>query len=253
MNFDKTHIEEEEEEEMPKYTCEKCAHIFSQKSHYTAHQNKKIDCSSTTAIKSVVQKLADDEKNITVYKDWIQSKTFQHLSVGSANEVIYYFAESNKKLSNVSYDKIRKLSLFNVDVLNVDESNNSYYFNVPFDSRFDADIIDNISVSSTNDKMTATIILNGIEYELDKISEFVTVAMPYVQMTFKISFSEKPFIGDEVIIKSRNYMLSSEDRKFCLSTIKTDMFTYEGGNVYYKGPMEYCIVKQTKNSQEILK
>ena len=31
------------------------------------------------------------------------------------------------------------------------------------------------------------------------------------------------------------------------------MFTYEGGNVYYKGPIEYCIVKQPKNIQEILK
>ena len=85
-------------------------------------QNKKIDCSSTSAINTVVQKLVDKEK-IIVYKDWIESKTFPHFSwAGSANEVIYYFAESDMKLSNISYDKIRKLSLFNVDVLNVDKS-----------------------------------------------------------------------------------------------------------------------------------
>jgi hypothetical protein len=230
MNFDKTQSKEEEEEKMPIYTCEKCARTFSQKSHYTSHQNKKIDCSSTTAINTVVQKLVDKEK-IIVYKDWIESKTFPHLPlVGSANEVIDYFAESDMKLSNISYDKIRKLSLFNVDILNVDKSG-SYYFNVPFEARFEADIIDNIIVSSTNNKMVATILLNGIEYELDKISELVIIAMPYVQMSFKISFSEKPSFEDEVIIKCRNYMLCTEDRKIFLSTIKTDMFTYKGGNI----------------------
>ena len=29
---------------MPKYTCEGCLKEFSQKSHYTKHQNKKLPC-----------------------------------------------------------------------------------------------------------------------------------------------------------------------------------------------------------------
>jgi hypothetical protein len=48
--------------DMPTYTCEKCARTFSQKSHYTAHQNKKIDCATKTAIKEIAQKIVDQEK-----------------------------------------------------------------------------------------------------------------------------------------------------------------------------------------------
>jgi len=54
------------ESEMPTYTCEKCARTFSQKSHYTAHQKKKIDCSSQTNIsvaKSIIEKEEIKEMN----------------------------------------------------------------------------------------------------------------------------------------------------------------------------------------------
>jgi hypothetical protein len=47
---------------MTTYTCEKCARTFSQKSHYNAHQNKKIDCATKSAIKKIAQKIVDQEK-----------------------------------------------------------------------------------------------------------------------------------------------------------------------------------------------
>jgi hypothetical protein len=56
-------------EKMPTYTCEKCARTFSQKSHYTSHQNKKIDCSTKTAIKKIAQKIVDKEKEEEELKD----------------------------------------------------------------------------------------------------------------------------------------------------------------------------------------
>lgn len=40
---------------MPQYTCEKCAKVFKQKSHYTDHISKKNDCSKTTGINEIIE------------------------------------------------------------------------------------------------------------------------------------------------------------------------------------------------------
>ena len=43
---------------MPKYTCERCLKEFSQKSHYTKHQNKKIPCQDNKGkIEEVVENI----------------------------------------------------------------------------------------------------------------------------------------------------------------------------------------------------
>jgi type I restriction enzyme S subunit len=40
---------------MPIYSCEKCGRTFKQKSHYTDHTNKKIDCSQSTILSTVLE------------------------------------------------------------------------------------------------------------------------------------------------------------------------------------------------------
>ena len=43
---------------MPKYTCERCLKEFSQKSHYTKHQNKKLPCQDNKGkIEEVVENI----------------------------------------------------------------------------------------------------------------------------------------------------------------------------------------------------
>ena len=62
---DKEISEISEISEMTNYTCPKCARVFSQKSHYTSHQKKKIDCSNKTNIeivKSIIKNIEEDEK-----------------------------------------------------------------------------------------------------------------------------------------------------------------------------------------------
>ena len=45
---------------MPKYTCERCLKEFSQKSHYTKHQNKKLPCQDNQGkIENVVENIID--------------------------------------------------------------------------------------------------------------------------------------------------------------------------------------------------
>ena len=40
---------------MPEYTCEKCGKLFKQKSGFTDHMSKKIDCSKTTMINTIIE------------------------------------------------------------------------------------------------------------------------------------------------------------------------------------------------------
>ena len=57
---------------MPTYTCEKCARIFKQKSGYTDHMEKKIDCSKSTIINEVIEakvekKINEKVRSLTPY------------------------------------------------------------------------------------------------------------------------------------------------------------------------------------------
>ena len=50
---------------MPKYTCEHCLKEFSQKCHYTKHQNKKLPCQDNKGkIEEVVENIIINKKLI---------------------------------------------------------------------------------------------------------------------------------------------------------------------------------------------
>jgi len=58
---------------MPTYTCEKCARVFKQKSGYTDHMEKKIDCSKSTIINEVIEakvekKINEKVRSLTPYQ-----------------------------------------------------------------------------------------------------------------------------------------------------------------------------------------
>ena len=54
---------------MPIYTCERCLKEFSQKSHYTKHQNKKIHCQNNK------KKIEEVVENIIINKKLISNNT----------------------------------------------------------------------------------------------------------------------------------------------------------------------------------
>ena len=53
---------------MPTYTCEKCARIFKQKSGYTDHLKKKIDCTAVTAIAPILEEMKDIKRELQEMK-----------------------------------------------------------------------------------------------------------------------------------------------------------------------------------------
>ena len=53
---------------MTTYTCEKCARIFKQKSGYTDHMKKKIDCTTVSAIAPILEEMKEMKREIQEMK-----------------------------------------------------------------------------------------------------------------------------------------------------------------------------------------
>jgi len=65
---------------MPKYICTKCAHVFTQKSGFTDHMNKKIDCTQNTALDTLIEqkveaKVKETIRATTQYKQEVTKET----------------------------------------------------------------------------------------------------------------------------------------------------------------------------------
>lgn len=106
--------ETENVRKMPTYTCEKCARTFSQKSHYTAHQKKKYDCSTQTNMavaKAIIEKEEMKEMNdkyfdISDYKLYELPNFMSYAFDLTDNSIINAMAYIEYEQSNKSYDGI---------------------------------------------------------------------------------------------------------------------------------------------------
>jgi hypothetical protein len=87
---------------MPNYVCEKCARIFKQKSGYTDHMNKKIDCSSQTILDIIVKEKIEKaiKEKIYVTKETLPA-FFENL-----HNLLWYKAGLNSK------EAVEHLTLF---------------------------------------------------------------------------------------------------------------------------------------------
>ncbi len=80
---------------MGKYTCEKCGKEFSQKSHYTAHMNKKNPCVVESKIKEMID-TAVKEKLVEIKSKPIEFKIIDE------DDIIY----DNKLVKDINHKKI---------------------------------------------------------------------------------------------------------------------------------------------------
>ena len=72
---------------MGKYSCEKCAKTFSQKSHYDKHLNRKTPCEiQTYKIKTLISK-ADEEKLIELNKKLILNNTENNITINITEQM----------------------------------------------------------------------------------------------------------------------------------------------------------------------
>lgn len=65
---------------MPTYTCTKCARVFKQKSGFTDHMNKKVDCTQNTVLDTMIEKKVEAKVKETIrattqYKQEVTKET----------------------------------------------------------------------------------------------------------------------------------------------------------------------------------
>ncbi len=98
---------------MPKYTCERCLKEFSQKSHYTKHQNKKIPCQNNK------EKIEEVVENIIINKKLISNNT-ENINQTTMESQTGTLIKTNPKSENKSKDVVenaKKQVIINEDCI----------------------------------------------------------------------------------------------------------------------------------------
>lgn len=168
-------------------------------------------------------------KEQIIIKDFIKEKSINHIYLVNSQDYALSYMKNNN-IESMSYDDFSKIYLFNVEVLTLD-NNGNYSFIYPIQFRKKGDIIDNISITSSNKKMKCTFLFE--DRELENIKQLVICAMgDNISLKLKFSFSDKPSSKDEIFIQSCNYILSDVDRNLIKSSlILSEEFTYDEGTI----------------------
>ena len=102
---------------MPKYTCERCLKEFSQKSHYTKHQNKKIPCQDNKGkIEEVIENIIINKKLISNNTEFnminnIEMSHSQQKKTDILTSNTYYVGDNIELLKNVKSNSINLIYL----------------------------------------------------------------------------------------------------------------------------------------------
>lgn len=109
---------------MPKYTCEHCLKEFSQKSHYTKHQNKKLSCQDNKG------KIEEVVENIII------NKNKKLILNNIENNIINTMEASQKEPTQVEHKINDNVVLYIGDSMNIPKNNKfrMIYFDPPFNS-----------------------------------------------------------------------------------------------------------------------
>jgi site-specific DNA-methyltransferase (adenine-specific) len=99
---------------MPKYTCEHCLKEFSQKSHYTKHQNKKIPCQDNKGkIEEVVENIIINKKLISNHTgNIIINSTMESKPTDTPNVVEFEKMNLKQLKSYCKENKIKRYSTY---------------------------------------------------------------------------------------------------------------------------------------------
>ena len=114
---------------MPKYTCERCLKEFSQKSHYTKHQNKKLPCQDNKGkIEEVVENIIINKKLISNNTENIITK-MEDTSKQNENELDQFY--TNKDIALKCYNKLNEIINLNEYDIHLEPSAGSgSFFNI---------------------------------------------------------------------------------------------------------------------------
>lgn len=136
---------------MPKYTCERCLKDFSQMSHYTKHQNKKLPCQDNKGkIEEVVENIIINKKLISNNTENIIIKTqdmdidlqeFIKCDVFTPDDISKLMASKLNNKGNIlepsvgSGNLLKYINLKNYEYVDIFEIKKQYLDSIPFNEK----------------------------------------------------------------------------------------------------------------------
>lgn len=157
--------------------------------------------------------------------------------------------DNNK--DGMSYD-FNTTFMVNKNLLKQD-NNGFYYYEYPI--KRDADIINNIKITSTNAKIDVKYKIENNLYTQNEINEFIFLAMGFIsqQILIRITFLTHPSNMSEIVYNAKYCLLNStNDRDFI-----SDYKIINGNFVYNNGNLTKNIIndneKLTKNNEKLMK
>lgn len=136
---------------MPKYTCERCLKEFSQKSHYTKHQNKKLPCQDNMGkIEEVVENIIVNKKLILRNTQNIITQTqnmdidlqeFVKCDVFTPDDISKLMASKLNKKGNIlepsvgSGNLLKYINLENYEYADIFEIKKEYLDSIPINKK----------------------------------------------------------------------------------------------------------------------
>ena len=204
--------------DMPTYTCEKCARTFSQKGHYTAHLNKKIDCATKTAIKELAQKIVDDEKDVAPKKPVLMEDFMKSIPV------------DNSYWLNPCSDDIFRLM---VEKENIISPSVKYYFNkeITTDDRLHQSFIDVIQFPPTGARVFFVSYKKENENIVEEEKEVTITYLP--KCMFFYHKIKVVFDNPKVLIKG--YTLQKEERNMLIYLCANNVPVQDNNILFEKG------------------
>ena len=108
---------------MPKYTCEHCLKEFSQKSHYTKHQNKKIPCQDNKGkIEEVVENIIINKKLISNNTENVITTTMASKQTETPNIVEFEKMNLKQLKSYCKENKIKRNNFIDGEYEDIDDN-----------------------------------------------------------------------------------------------------------------------------------
>ena len=214
------------------YKCEKCNKLFTQKSHYTNHINRKYPCKevNNNILKKLIQKVEDQDKIITELKN--NTKINNTINNNYVNISININPFKNEDLSHLKLSDFKKI----IDC--VYQCVLSYLDNVHFNKDKPENhnlLLTNlrsniIKVLNDNNKWEATDLQEVIDYLIDKSTDIIN--NKYNEIKQNINYNSKGF--------DKYYNKYETEQDKCFKQLTKDIKT----KIYNNRDM----IKKTKNN-----
>lgn len=168
-----------------------------------------------------------------IFEEFIKSKTIYNDddNINKQFDALRILIEKN--IDIVTYNTKIKIVFDDINLLKLKKERDNYAYY--YDYKSNEDIIDNISLESTNNNNKLCFIINGIETNFNSSAfTYISTAARFTKLQFKIIFNEMPNKNDEFVINYKSYLLNHSPRRFlALNTVKTNNIIYNDGFISF--------------------